>query len=260
MPDEIEPDFPALFKNATMLVKLLADNKMQVAMGNHGSRYKKQQAYKDHGRMQSPLYAKEGKEETMAACGALIAATLKKAKCNPPAGPLQTVCENSWLYGLAPELTGVSQTPNSLGMLKLLVNGCQQWLAFEVCSLLHFIREDKRQEKINWPMIEEFLEAADYPKLKAMKDGGVIMRSAEQCAKEAIYIPSGWIVAERVVTGTLIYGARVSVLAVTDKMLEAYASLRGVLAETPNKCTKNMDTALKQMQELHDRGSGASAA
>ena len=56
--------------------------------------------------------------------------------------------------------------------------------------------------------------------------------------EEMIYIPAGWLLCERVVNGTLLYGARKSVFFRSDGTSQKYALARECLSKAGNDVSK----------------------
>ena len=72
------------------------------------------------------------------------------------------------------------------------------------------------------------LMALDAAGLKALKEHGAEIYSCEQQKQQALFVPPGFIVAEAVTSGVLVYGVRLSLLIKSEKAAGNYDELIGL--------------------------------
>lgn len=246
-PQEIDVDSPALFEDMECIDIWNKEAKVQLALGNWGGRYKRSDIFKEEGRAQLPLYAREGKEESAKCFSAICDVAMKQGSFKPKDGSkLEGVASNVWLYGCKPGLKGVVQTPNGLGVCRILSHGEVLWLLFPAKKLVEALRALRKEDKISWETIVQSLEGYSIDKLKELKSHGCPIKYVMQKPSQCLYMPPGYIAVEHCIKGVLVYGARQTVLIRSSLSFDNYEALISVLAAS-GRAVQRMEEALEAM-------------
>ena len=126
---------PALIEGWDKIDEFLAQDKVQIALGNFGGQYKKfgADALKTDGRTQHPVYDGEG----LAECGNLfekLRELLPKdtvvSEADLP-NAFANVLRHYWFYGFSSQMASIVSCPTGVPMIKLLAAGEVRWVVFE---------------------------------------------------------------------------------------------------------------------------------
>ena len=110
-------------------------------------------------------------------------------------------------------------------MLKYLAEGEVRYIMFPVEDLVTALRTAGRED-LTLDTLTEFIEACDADALRTLMHSGCDnMFTCLQRAKETVYVPPGWIMAEMVVGGVLVYGVRKSLAPRLKPSADQYACL-----------------------------------
>eukprot|EP00959_Pyramimonas_sp_CCMP1952_P471611 9498690-Pyramimonas_sp.AAC.1 len=184
-------------------------------LGKFGGSYKSSPESKQQGRVQQPLYIGDGKEVVEQFMEKMCKSVDAKFVINPStdgAETFKTVLESTWMFGYKIPMYNLSQTSNGLGMIKTVAYGSVNMLMFDAHQVVPALRQVLSKDSVTLPEVIKHLESSSTETLSALKDRGVMIMSANVNAGDAIYIPSGWLVAESVDTGAMVYGVRETVL------------------------------------------------
>jgi hypothetical protein len=141
----------------------------------------------------------------------------------------------------------VGQTPNGLGMIKTVVYGSVTMLLFDVAQLVPALRQIHGKDSVTLQELVKSIEALGSNEMKELKEKGTIIQYTTLNAGDSIYVPSGWILAESVLSGAMVYGLRRTILfrgagsASYDELLGLTASKKHPKQEAVAKFLKNAD-------------------
>ena len=195
---------------ATSEVELLA-----FQLGKFGSSYRSSPECKEQGRVQQPLFTGEGKEIVDQFVEKLYKHVQGKYVINTATEGIEifmTVLESTWTFGYKIPMYNVAQTSNGLGIIKTVAYGSVSMLMFDAHQVVPAMRQVLSKDNVTLPEVIKYIEQSGTEELKLLNDKGVVPLTAEVKAGDTIYIPSGWIVAESVVSGAMVYGVRKTVL------------------------------------------------
>ncbi|CAK0850852.1 unnamed protein product, partial [Prorocentrum cordatum] len=184
-------------------------------LGKFGGSCKSSPECKQQGRAQQPLNTGEGKEVVDQFMEKMCKSVDAKLVINPStdgAETFKTVLESTWMFGYKIPMYNLSQTSNGLGMIKTVAYGSVNMLMFDAHQVVPALRQVLSKDSVTLPEVIKHLESSSTETLSALKDRGVMIMSANVNAGDAIYIPSGWLVAESVDIGAMVYGVRKTVL------------------------------------------------
>ena len=122
----------------------------------------------------------------------------------------------SWLFGFAPQHTSVAVAPSGAGMLRLQAMGESHIVLVPMSQLALAVKlVDGEEVKLTaaGPIVSGLTE----DKLDAYKKVGMTAYSTTLKANQLLWIPTGWIIAERVGSMQLHYGVRKSYFANTPE-------------------------------------------
>ena len=204
---------PVLLELPDISGEWLKSSKVQMALSSFGGQYKAQKTCSEHGRSQIPMRPKEGKEETEAMikkmCGALGWQTKTLV---PDEG--KAMLQHSWLYGLMPDRSFASTTPQGLGAVKVVAMGKCQVFVFNLGQLTEYMR-NRGVVLTDTDLTSTVLsfKEADLEDMVAQK---CVFYHATLQPGSGVYIPCGHVLAERVEESVLMYGIRKSICLAGD--------------------------------------------
>eukprot|EP00971_Amphidinium_carterae_P350486 6491571-Amphidinium_carterae.2 len=188
-------------------------------------------AITEESRAQQMMFPKEGKEEsiTMLQSAFVLPEANIVTNLQPPFNKIQ---ENVFMFGNAPNLMFAGPTPNSLSMLKVLCQGEIQWLCVNSQSFVEYLRGTRQRDTFSLEEVTTFLAESTEAAIKDMMENQddassgqmvsvmlvmieskVEMAWFAQKAEMTVYVPTGWLVVEKV----LIAKHATAVLAVVPK-------------------------------------------
>ena len=216
-----------------------------MALSNFGGQYKKSDAYKEYGMGQWPLCPKEGKEDTdimLNEFDKVSEVPQMSIKVGIPGG---NATKATWMFGYDPEMARVDFAPHALGMVKALERGEVRWILFELCGLVAAIKKPLQVTEVAVGELAKCTRTMDNGKVEQIARDGCKPHFVIQKPYEALYVPTGWLCAERSHTGTLLYGARKSKIAAAEASLRDYKEAIEVF--------KSSKKSISQVQEIHDQ-------
>lgn len=211
---------------------------MVLRLSEYGGSYKKSgHGFKEEGRTQQPMAAREGKEETQALCAKFLPerACVDISSLAFGSAFMQTV----WMFGYSHDFVGCFPTPNSASMLKVLAHGQVKLIAFAVAELAaHFGATN----------IDDLAKSILKMKAEQVEDVSKISPgyATTVMAGDAIHVPAGWLVCEMSSQGALIYGVRKSWIPVSRESCTQYKAVMSLLKESGRNIDK-METVLDLM-------------
>ena len=227
---EVDITKPFMLKDSAAVTEWMNTPVVTVAMGNWGGQYSKQKRFKETKRAQVPMYAKEGQEETLAMFKSLF--SLIPARHHVVRDtPFTSILNAVWTYGYDPKMQQVGITPNGLPMFKVLCAGTIRWLLFSMASLAPAMRTMMAKDKLTIEEITQKLANCSAQDLRTLSLSRVVPYTALQQPLQSIFVPAGWVVAEEVTRGVLVYGARKSFVLACDTNAAAYEELTGSVGE-----------------------------
>ena len=209
-----------------------------VKLSEFAGNYKKAQSFKDNGRAQAIMLPKQGKEETEGFLDNFF---------SPPGVDVSSVdgatdaVKNIWYWGYDPKLCGAWLAPNACALLKVLVMGELTLLAANLADLVEALRSSKPIEEITSDMVTSFFlsltgKAPLFPKIK-------IFQTTMQ-ADDVVYVPTGWLIAERSSSTVKVYGVRKSLFVQSTNARVSFAAAVDLLSRS-NRDSSKMAAILK---------------
>jgi hypothetical protein len=133
--DDRNPDVPYFCKEQEFVTTWKANPKVQMALANYASQYKKTESCKQSGRTQCPMQIKEGKEQTDEMFSSLVAPmkTISVDLKDTPGG--SAAANTTWLFGSTPRVANCSLTPFGLASGRFLAMGKARILMCSITSL-----------------------------------------------------------------------------------------------------------------------------
>ena len=130
----------------------------------------------------------------------------------------KAMLQQTWLYGLMPERSFAATTPQGMGMMKFLAMGTCKVYAFHLGDLV----EHQTSVGLDFKDTSSILHFSE-DDLQAMVKKNRLFYHATMEAGTGIYVPCGYILAERPEESVLVYGVRKSFCLRGDS--EAYSSV-----------------------------------
>jgi hypothetical protein len=210
---------------------------MQRVLCNFGGTYKKTWTCIDAGTHASPLLPKQGKEETEQFFGQFAPPSVDIGSVN------QQFKTTSWLFGMNPHYTNTSTAASAAGTLRLQAMGESHIILVRTTDLSKAVKAvdqvDMKATEAN-AMFQDM--TAD--KMVAYKAAGLHPYCTCLQVNQMLWIPSGWIIAERAGAIQLHYGIRKSFFENTSQArLEIAAVVEASKAE--GKAPVRMEQVLK---------------
>ena len=149
---------------------------------------------------------KQGKEEAENFMASLSIPCMDLKKIIP------TFNNTSWLYGMTPGLVKCDVPPSGAGMLRLSVMGDSHFVMVRASAFLAAASkvESVPIEKITYDAARNFLQSLTVKSLAAYRAADCRVWFASVGADGLLWIPPGFLVAERVLQKPLNYGVRKS--------------------------------------------------
>ena len=202
-----------------------------MAMARWGALYRNTQTYKHERHTQSPMYAKEGKEETVEYLGKFSQAFRNSIVTKKH--PYENIFGAYWCYGYDSALHRIAPTPNGAPMTKTLLAGNVRWIMLPMSKLAPFLRTLAGMDDILLNDLTKLVantSATDFAQLAAQHSCQPLY--VEQQPLDTVFVPAGWIVLEHVQRGVLIYGVRKSWLLESNGGARDYEELIGAYKDS----------------------------
>eukprot|EP00971_Amphidinium_carterae_P329860 6462587-Amphidinium_carterae.2 len=257
-----------------------------MAMAQFGGSYKKNADLKEKGFTKTPLWGGAGKEQC-ADLWQVCEECFAEKFIQPSADGkklVNTLVTTTWSWGVASDYYGLQHSPNGIGHFKYLASGEMSTLlvslhelvpamrqhygtdavatkdchsthkvTFSKVSVLHFSAHFKGMHEYSQPPsslgkdIHKHLSAANEGYFKELAAFGVQPHQVLQKAGDILYVPTGYVVAEKVTSGVLVYGTRRSAMAVNDVCTAAYEQYIAVSVQDGTSSKDKMDELLQVM-------------
>ncbi|CAE7506268.1 unnamed protein product, partial [Symbiodinium necroappetens] len=221
--NSVDFDIPFVVSGNDIVQAWMAEKLVTMVITSYGTRYIKQDAIKNEGKHTQPLQPSQGKEATEA--------MFEKLLCNFK-GKIVDMSEvsaswgtTSWLFGYSNDFEQCNFTPNSAGALKILVFGSLSVYMVRASSLLELLNELGLKATSTKQLIE-IMEKLSPDNLKKMTDGGLKFYHCQLEKSEVMWVPTGWLLFEKVINSALLYGVRKSVFMQTPKLKDDYGIVR----------------------------------
>ena len=236
----IDADVPILFCELECVAKMNAQARVQMALGLWGGKYKKEEGFKSTGKAQEPVYKRSGKEEIDAMFSSI-------QSCFPPASfpdegelpaDIAKVFDSVWLYGFDVKMASVAQTPNGVAIFKYLAAGEVEYLLFELKTFVPAVKTILEKDAVSVDEAIAFINNLTTEKMKQFCEKGGAMQRAVLSTAEVLYIPTGYLIAERSSKGILLYGLRKSVVTKSEAACCNYEELIGLYTAANRGTTK----------------------
>ncbi|CAE7394875.1 unnamed protein product [Symbiodinium sp. CCMP2592] len=200
---------PWLMSSCAALNLVLIETPVQRALASWGAQYKKAQVTAKMECVTFPVQQNQGKDE--------IAGVLKKLFPSEAAVDIssvaggQTFMGQCWMYGCSSTLKSLAATPNHACLLKAQVAGEVFHLLFNMETLLAVLyKTGAITSEHDLMKASEIVQAYAAEDLKKLLDHGVKIVQATLKPRQALYIPTGWLVMEVAMPSVHIYGIRKS--------------------------------------------------
>lgn len=109
------------------------------------------------------------------------------------------VLKMAWFFGYDPAFQRVKHLPNGLALLKFLCNGEIACLPFEVRSLVPALRTWLKKDTFGIDEVGQLIASFGRDELAELKRHSCKMIALTLAPEQLLYIPTGWIIAGRVV-------------------------------------------------------------
>ena len=147
-----------------------------------------------------------------------------------------TFKDNAYYVGYATWHNSVGLTPNSCGYVRLLNQGAMEIFLFDFGGLAEYFKDKTTSAKRIYDLVGS-LSADAFREMVA--SGKVSIKHVTQKAGNLLYVPMGYVVAERCTEGPNISGIRKSVfLADCSSNLRAYTLAKHALEQDGNEVSK----------------------
>ena len=252
---QIDLDVPTVIDNHQGITSCEATAEVQICLGQFGARYKREASKAEDGKFQTPIFPKDGKavfdnmfkQLPMPSKGVVVEASLPEGFPN--------MMKPVWLLGCDRGMHSIAGVPNGFASIRVQSSGSVRLIALEISSLAAALRLKLAKDEIGFNDLEPSLLACSAEDLKLMVGNGLKIHHVILKPQQAAYIPSGYVLAESVVQGILIYGARKSYMVSTQAALHSYECLIGLHRASQRDLVK-MTAALailkKQKQKDED--------
>ena len=214
-------------------------------LGGFGGSYKKNNNLKNFGKCQEMVYKNSGLEECMelwAKTEALfhsdfVACSDKMEKY------LIAVLKASWLFGYDNQGTFLGTMPNGLASLRMLCSGEILLVMFELRQLLPALKIILGKDDIGGiDGVNGFLKNLSTEEIVKLKDNGCQASYIVQQEGQVVYIPVGYVVAEKCMKGVLVYGLRKTLMPASSMAFENYSLLSGLFEDSKKPVDKLKST------------------
>ncbi|CAE7871566.1 unnamed protein product [Symbiodinium necroappetens] len=234
-------DAPCLICNCSFLADFQKNSKVMLMLGGFGGSYKKNTTLKTVGKCQEMVYKNSGLEECMelwTKTEALfhhdfVACSDKMEKY------LTAVLKASWLFGYDSQGTFVGTMPNGLASLRMLCSGEVLLVMFELRQLLPAMKILLGKDDVGgMEGVNTFLKNLSVEEIAKLKNNGCHASYIVHQEGQIVYIPVGYVVAEKCMKGVLVYGLRKTVMPATAMASENYSLLTGLFEESKKPVDK----------------------
>ena len=163
-----------------------------------------------------------------------------------------------WLFGCDRGMQSIAGVPNGFASIRVQNSGSVRLIALEISSLAAALRLKLSKDEIGFNDLEGRLLECSAEDLKTLVGHGLKIHHVILKPQQAAYIPSGYLLAESVVQGVLIYGSRKSYMVATPAALDSYECLIGLhrfsqsSANSISKMTMALAVLKKQKQNDED--------
>ena len=220
--------------------------KIQVLLGNFGGTYKSSESNKDTGSSQVVVYVGEGREETIPVHEKVLLKGVTAELRSEPPDCVATFFSTPWVYGFDPKFKSVAFCSNGVAQTRILISGQVKILMFEISSLIDILRAATKNEVVTMDCVKTEIEKASSDTLLRWLMRGAKIKFAIHNANEVLYTPAGWVTAECVTKGVLIYGSRMSWLVKSERAVQNYEEYMGIIQPNVER-KKKMEEILEKL-------------
>ena len=231
------------------VLSLVFSCRVQMMMGGFGGAYKKAPTTKSTGKAQELVVKGNGLEQ----CDKFWTDIFELFADSPFVLPssqgsnlekyMQNVLAETWLTGLDSQAHFVACPPNGLGCFRLLVSGEVTWALFELRQLSAALKQMGLPDQLGLDELYSNLKACDEKVVADLYKHGCTAKFAVQKSGSLLYIPTGWVAAECVSNGLLVYGLRKTLLYPSPRAGESYEIYIGMSTKA-GKPVDKMQTTL----------------
>lgn len=229
------------------LKALLGSPKVQLSLGTFAGQYKKSETFKKERKTQGPVFTQHGKEESDELFKGLLE-NLTQVDVSELKGG-SAFMRTTWLFGVCPTLVTGAFPPNGLSMVKVLANGEVKYFIFEILSLRGALVKmcgDDGPQAWSLDKLRDFMLDCGAEKMKELIAQGCVVKYCIQRAGDAVHFPVGWLIFERVHSGSLVYGLRKSKVSSTTQALARYTCVIDMYQQS-GRDTEKMKEVLARM-------------
>ncbi|CAE7038483.1 Tnr [Symbiodinium sp. CCMP2456] len=207
MPSDIDLSKPAVIEESSHVAAWNNHAVCLQVMTNFGSRYKKVPLAEEQGKVNQPFQAKAGKEATEVMFAELV------KPINKSIIDLSEVAQSwnntSWMFGLLPKRVFLGCMPNQAACLRIMVYGELETYMFGISSFLAALKTMGLAVPSTAAELEKALEELTTEQWDSMSKHVKPMYHVLK-KDQVLYVPTGFVVAERSAATTMNYGARKS--------------------------------------------------
>ena len=132
----------------------------------------------------------------------------------------------SWLFGYGISFEQCNFTPNSAGAFKILVFGSSSVHMVRASQLLQRL-PDVGLKATSVTQLIEIMETLSPDNVKKMVDAGLKVYHSQLEKSEVMWVPTGWLLFEKVTKSALLYGVRKSMFIQTASLKADYYQASG---------------------------------
>ena len=237
---DTDMDIPFIVTTSPALTQWFGDKTMQQTMTTFGAKYKKQKTFEKERKYSTILTTKQGKEITAELFQKKFKAFQERVV--DISSVSSSWMDTFWMYGLDPAWSNVGLQPNSAASIRI------KWLgSLEVfCAPVEGLKKAFNE---NGTVIHNFTQLKEafggltdltYTAMRATCHDFYVHRCVLP-KEQLLYIPAGWMVAERVTGGPLQYGVRKSMFFCSKSATSNYGTCKDLLEADKHNVQKMED-------------------
>ena len=215
----------------TSVQEFLGKYVMQRELCKFGGGYKRLKTYDTLLWAQQVTVEKAGKEDIEELFSTFHADSVCIKKINP------NFATTSWWFGCAPTLVNVDTLPNAAGQFRLLAMGEMQVRAVAASDIV----DNPLPGMPERPTVADALKS--FSEMRAAPESGIKIFSTTLKAGELLWLPCGYLVAERSLRGPLVYGIRKSVFTAHPESKKNMDAVIGMLKQEKKSTSRLEEVA-----------------
>lgn len=237
---------PALIQRRGLVTDFLIERPLATMLTAFATSYKSKKGFDTEGKVQERLENGSGREQTQVFFDLMLKLFDKPSQLNVSSVAKSFTLLN-FAFGYSSKHWSLAPTPNSCSMLMVLAAGSIEHFFFHLSSCVKACKAIGLKAS----NMEEVITSLDTLNLTTFDDmlkSGAVIMSCTQNPEDIVYVPMGWMHAQRVARGPVIYGVRKSVFFTDDKSGQmGYVLGKELLANSGRDVTK-----MEQIEKLFE--------